>query len=72
MIDWSKYPLCGARRWSPSWRDEVDRLITDVRRAERKRCKEACRTVAEEIDDIAQEFGAHACEDAIEALGDDD
>lgn len=67
MIDWSKYPLSEARRYSPSYRDEFDRLVTDVRRAERKRCLSA---VGKAL--FHYPSASVIAEQAIEALGDDD
>lgn len=88
MIDWSKYPLCSGRRWSPAWRNELDRIITDIRCAERERCRSKALQCAEYFDDRSHDVENRSCLEraddlvratacghvaaAIEALGDED
>lgn len=75
MIDWSNYPLSEARRYSPSYRDELDRLVTDIRLAERKRCAERLRERAVKLTatgECCTASGVLVGVSAIEALKDDD
>ena len=76
MIDWTRYPKL-VKFISNNGAEEIDRLRTDVRQAERERCADVCRGLTgqrylDEEFEAGQADGFDKCATAIEALGDED